>query len=311
MPEKKQSKEDKKAKEAKELDEYGKKFLESHGLRDSELYSFIFDTPRPKKKKEQHKDSGKNYADGGAVGMMGLEEYPEGMPMAPDEVGVEQGTAEDERASLELAMEQFPIVGTIIEKLMAAAAPPAESPEDTVKANLAPGEFVFTADAVKSIGVDKLQGMMNKAEESFAQSQGGQPVEGEEMAFSKGGYVNEQGQRGFVEQMYEEGKEAQAKYHRDSGNNYADGDLVEEEQYMRGKPGGSILDRLTEGFMGGGEEAPAPMEISPQEEYKMRIEAMPQMQEVKERAIQYPESREAQENVDWTRQMLMDQHPYK
>ena len=175
-------------------------------------------------------------------GMMAPEVADLEEPMAPDEVGVEQGFAEDERAALSLAIEQFPAVGRVIEKLMEAAAPPAESPEDTVKANLAPGEFVFTADAVKEIGVGKLQSMMQKAEEGFIERQsGGKPVEGgEEMAYSNGGYVNEDGQRGFVETMYKDGKEAQAKYsYKDSGMNYADGGIVQ-----------SFGDRLTEGVMG-------------------------------------------------------------
>ncbi len=292
MAEEKQSKKD------KDLEKYGKEYLKSKGLENSELFSLLFDSPRPKKK---HKDSGNNYADGGSVGMMGMEDYampPEGA-MAPDEVGVEQGTAEDERASLELAIEQFPIVGTIIEKLMTAAAPPAESPEDTIKANLEPGEFVFTADAVKSIGVDKLQSMMNKAEESFATSQGGMPVEGAEMAYSKGGYVNEKGQRGFVEEMYEEGKEAQAKYHRDSGSNYRDGGTVkEEEQYMKGS--GSILDRLTEGFMGKGEQAPAPapIEQDPRMEF---INAHPEVMQAEQDSAADPQSKYKREMVEYYR----------
>ena len=180
------------------------------------------------------------------AGMMDMERFPEEPAMAPI-APTGEGVSEDESASLEAAIEQFPVVGTIIERLMEAAEPPAESPEDTVKANLAPGEFVFTADAVKEIGVGKLQTMMEKAEQGFLEKQsGGTSVEnGAEMAFANGGYVNDRGQRGFVEQMYEQGKATQENLmHKESGFNYADGGIItgipEEEE----TPQKSILDRL-------------------------------------------------------------------
>ena len=202
-------------------------------------------------------------------GIMGMEKYPENTDATiSDEVDVGQEGTEDERASLELAIEQFPVVGTIIERLMEAAAPPAESPEDTVKANLAPGEFVFTAEAVRNIGVDKLQSMMEKAEEKQAVSQGGKVVDGQEQAFSNGGYVNDEGQRGFVEQMYKQGKATQEKkMHKDSGFNYQDGGVAGERAQYMGRPSkGSILDRLKEatGFFSSTPDEPT---IDPRQQF--------------------------------------------
>jgi hypothetical protein len=162
------------------------------------------------------------------AGMMSPDIMPEAM--APDEVGVEQGFGEDEKAALSLAIEQFPIVGTILEKLMEAAAPPAESPEDTVKANLSPGEYVIPKDVV----LDKGKGFFDKLLESATKSkEEGMPVRGNtEKAYAGGGYVTEDGifesQKGFVEQMYEQGKETQKNLlHKESGFNYAEGGFVE------------------------------------------------------------------------------------
>ena len=44
---------------------------------------------------------------------------------------------------------------------------PGDGTSDSIPAMLSDGEFVFTAKAVKSLGVDKLRKMMAQAEEAY------------------------------------------------------------------------------------------------------------------------------------------------
>ena len=45
--------------------------------------------------------------------------------------------------------------------------PPGTGTSDSIPALLSDGEFVFTAKAVKNIGIDKLRKMMSQAEEAY------------------------------------------------------------------------------------------------------------------------------------------------
>jgi len=209
-----------------------------------------------------------------AKGMMDMEEYPDAA--APDEVGLDQGTGEDTDAAIKLAIETVPGLAELIEFLMDAAAPPAESPEDTVKANLQPGEFVIPEEVVREKGIGFFNKMIGNKEGSKA---GGEPVKGgTEMAFSSGGYVGDDGaySAGFVPAM-----------HKDSGNNYADGGAVG-EQYMKGPAGGSLWDRLTSGFLGEKKEAETAATIAPEQESELvqrardMMEAFPNKQYYKD-----------------------------
>lgn len=95
-------------------------------------------------------------------------------------------------------LEKAPVILDIVEQVFRAASDqgPIEGPgtetSDSVPANLSDGEFVFTAKAVKTIGVDKLRKMMEDAESKYdemigqqEQSAGQAPSEKE--AFKRGG----------------------------------------------------------------------------------------------------------------------------
>lgn len=63
---------------------------------------------------------------------------------------------------------------------------PGDETSDSIPAKLSDGEFVFTAKAVKQLGVDKLQKMMQKAEEDFDSTQ----TEAGTTEFACGGFVH-------------------------------------------------------------------------------------------------------------------------
>lgn len=63
---------------------------------------------------------------------------------------------------------------------------PGDETSDSIPAKLSDGEFVFTAKAVKQIGVDKLQKMMKKAEEDFDSTN----TEAGTTEFACGGFVH-------------------------------------------------------------------------------------------------------------------------
>ena len=82
--------------------------------------------------------------------------------------------SEEEETLLDEAVDMHPELEAIIPKLVATeftddgeVEGPGTGTSDSIPALLSDGEFVFTAKAVKSIGVDKLRKMMAQAEESF------------------------------------------------------------------------------------------------------------------------------------------------
>lgn len=82
--------------------------------------------------------------------------------------------SEEEEKVLDDAIEMLPELEGIIPKLVATeftedgeVEGPGTGTSDSIPALLSDGEFVFTAKAVKNIGVDKLRKMMKQAEESY------------------------------------------------------------------------------------------------------------------------------------------------
>ena len=82
--------------------------------------------------------------------------------------------SEEEETVLDEAVEMHPELEAIIPKLVATeftddgeVEGPGTGTSDSIPALLSDGEFVFTAKAVKHLGVDKLRKMMKDAEESY------------------------------------------------------------------------------------------------------------------------------------------------
>ena len=109
------------------------------------------------------------------------EEMPEAEPMKSDEemendyldFVVEESLSESEEKYLLEKLEQDDRLSMIFDKVMEVATEfagsgPVEGPgsgvSDSIPARLSDGEFVFTAKAVKEIGADNLQRMMEEAE---------------------------------------------------------------------------------------------------------------------------------------------------
>ena len=82
--------------------------------------------------------------------------------------------SQEEENLLDEAVEMHPELEAIIPKLVATeftddgeVEGPGTGTSDSIPALLSDGEFVFTAKAVKHLGVDKLRKMMKDAEESY------------------------------------------------------------------------------------------------------------------------------------------------
>ena len=94
--------------------------------------------------------------------------------------------SDEEEQLLDEAVDMHPELEAIIPKLVATeftddgeVEGPGTGTSDSIPALLSDGEFVFTAKAVKNIGVDKLRSMMKKAEQDYdagIQSQEGETV---------------------------------------------------------------------------------------------------------------------------------------
>jgi hypothetical protein len=82
--------------------------------------------------------------------------------------------SEEEEVVIDQAIEAFPELEAIIPKITAReftedelVEGPGTGTSDSIPALLSDGEFVFTAKAVKNIGIDKLRKMMKQAEEAY------------------------------------------------------------------------------------------------------------------------------------------------
>jgi len=98
---------------------------------------------------------------------------------------LEQALSPEEQEVLSLALEEYPELEIILDKATEALVPemgsdvyegegsvegPGTETSDSINAKLSDGEFVFTAKAVKQLGVDKLRKMMDKAETEYDES---------------------------------------------------------------------------------------------------------------------------------------------
>ena len=131
----------------------------------------------------------KKYAEGGNVEQQMSEMMPQKDPMMADDMyepQVESSAAVDAIASflteeevsiLNMALNDYPELIPILDKAQMATSGeftgegevngPGTETSDSIPARLSDGEFVFTAKAVKQIGVDKLRKMMAKAEADY------------------------------------------------------------------------------------------------------------------------------------------------
>ena len=119
---------------------------------------------------------------------VGMEEPLTEDEIAADDVAMEEDIAmedaesildtsmlsEDEEAVVDAALEMYPELEAILPKMVATeftedelVEGPGTGTSDSIPALLSDGEFVFTAKAVKNIGIDKLRKMMAQAEEAY------------------------------------------------------------------------------------------------------------------------------------------------
>ena len=107
----------------------------------------------------------------------------------------------DEEQILEQALEQYPKLLEIISKMTmkeftgsGEVDGPGTGTSDSIPAMLSDGEFVFTAKAVKQIGVDKLRNQMKKAEEEYDRAmnvqEANQNKASDEPMMAKGGLLS-------------------------------------------------------------------------------------------------------------------------
>ena len=102
----------------------------------------------------------------------------------------------DEEQVLEAAIEDYPELVDIISKMSmkeftgeGEIEGPGTETSDSIPAMLSDGEFVFTAKAVKQLGVDKLRNMMGKAEMDYDKDMGVQDMNNEPMSAARGGLM--------------------------------------------------------------------------------------------------------------------------
>ena len=102
----------------------------------------------------------------------------------------------DEEQVLEAAIEDYPELVDIISKMSmkeftgeGEIQGPGTETSDSIPAMLSDGEFVFTAKAVKQLGVDKLRNMMGKAEMDYDKDMGVQDMNNEPMSAARGGLM--------------------------------------------------------------------------------------------------------------------------
>jgi len=119
---------------------------------------------------------------------VGMEEPLIGDEIAADDLAMEEDVAmedaesvldtsmlsEEEEVVVDAAIEMYPELEAILPKMVATeftedelVEGPGTGTSDSIPALLSDGEFVFTAKAVKNIGIDKLRKMMAQAEEAY------------------------------------------------------------------------------------------------------------------------------------------------
>ena len=127
------------------------------------------------------------------------EEMPAEMPMEAEES--EMGLSPEETEVLGQAMSDYPELEDILNKIGSAmdaeftgegtVEGPGTETSDSINAKLSDGEFVFTAKAVKQLGVDKLRKMMDKAEGDYDEASTKQEYQQmSDVGFAKGGFFD-------------------------------------------------------------------------------------------------------------------------
>jgi hypothetical protein len=130
------------------------------------------------------------------------EEMPAEMPMEAEES--EMGLSPEETEVLGQAMSDYPELEDILNKIGSAmdaeftgegtVEGPGTETSDSINAKLSDGEFVFTAKAVKQLGVDKLRKMMDKAEGDYDEASTKQEYQQmSDVGFAKGGFFDRPG----------------------------------------------------------------------------------------------------------------------
>ena len=109
-----------------------------------------------------------------AIGETETEMMAEDEMQDADSVLDTSALSEDEESIFNEALEMFPELEAILPKVIATeftedelVEGPGTGTSDSIPALLSDGEFVFTAKAVKNIGIDKLRKMMKQAEEAY------------------------------------------------------------------------------------------------------------------------------------------------
>lgn len=118
--------------------------------------------------------------DQGLLEPLGMNEEPMDEEMEDEDMGDmdaiidTSALSEEEEKILDDAVEMHPELEAIIPKIVATeftddgeVEGPGTGTSDSIPALLSDGEFVFTAKAVKHLGVDKLRKMMKQAEEAY------------------------------------------------------------------------------------------------------------------------------------------------
>ena len=121
----------------------------------------------------------------------------EGEPEMEVEANIDTSVlTSDEEQVLEAAIEDYPELVDIISKMSmkeftgeGEIEGPGTGTSDSIPAMLSDGEFVFTAKAVKQLGVDKLRNMMGKAEMDYDKDMGVQDMNNEPMSAARGGLM--------------------------------------------------------------------------------------------------------------------------
>jgi hypothetical protein len=159
----------------------------------------------------------RGYAEGGSVydaegSMLAPEvpldfndDVPMEMPMMEEESEI--GLSPEDTEVLAQAMSDYPELEDILNKVSStmsseftsegAVEGPGTETSDSIPARLSDGEFVFTAKAVKQLGVDKLRKMMDKAEGDYDESSMKQEYQQmDDTGFAKGGFFSRPGYEG-------------------------------------------------------------------------------------------------------------------
>jgi len=195
------------------------------------------------------------------------EDMPMDYPMGEES---ETGLSPEEAEVLGQAMSDYPELEGILNKVGSAVDSdftgdgavdgPGTETSDSINAKLSDGEFVFTAKAVKQLGVDKLRKMMDKAEGEYDESSMKQEYQQmDDTGFAKGGFFDRPG--------------------------YKEGNYVQRPKVLNNKEGmlGSLLKSMGKAYDGAMDylESDVQRTIDPDEEERKQNAEYQRQQEIK------------------------------